>query len=192
MARRSDHNKEELKNLALMCGEAILCEQGLAGLSARGVAARMGYTVGTLYHVFGSLDGYILQLNARTLDVWFEYLQMCTASHPHTIEALAKGYLEFALMHPKRWLALFEHHLPEGVTIPEWYQVKMDRFFIMLEEAVQHTVGQSTHDARVTARLLWSGIHGITILVVQGKFEIVGEDNPEALAAAMVARLLKI
>ena len=52
MARRSDHSREELREMAITAAEQIVVEQGYEGLSARKVAAAIGYTVGTLYLVF--------------------------------------------------------------------------------------------------------------------------------------------
>ena len=59
MARRSDHSREELREMALAATEEIIDQQGLAGLTARKVAAGIGYTVGTLYLVFRNLDDLI-------------------------------------------------------------------------------------------------------------------------------------
>ena len=68
MARRSDHSREELREMALSAAEQIVVEQGYEGLSARKVASAIGYTVGTLYLVFENIDDLILNINARTLD----------------------------------------------------------------------------------------------------------------------------
>ena len=192
MARRSDHSKEELKSLALAAGEEVLREVGLAGFSTREVAARMGYTVGTLYHVFGNLDGFLLQINGRTLDSWYEDLEICVAeanaAGEHSIHALALGYLRFARVHHHVWLALFEHHLPEGVEIPEWFSPKMQRFFALLERELVAYVPQDI--VAVRARLLWSGIHGIVMLALQHKLDVAGEETAEVMCAKMVDALV--
>lgn len=68
MARRSDHSRDELREMALTAAEQIVLENGYESLSARKVASAIGYTVGTLYLVFENLDDLVLQVNARTLD----------------------------------------------------------------------------------------------------------------------------
>ncbi|HEV3447204.1 MAG TPA: helix-turn-helix domain-containing protein, partial [Gemmataceae bacterium] len=68
MARRSDHTREELKDLAIQAAIALIEADGIGQFSARQVAARIGYTVGTLYNVFGSYDELLLNVNARTVD----------------------------------------------------------------------------------------------------------------------------
>ncbi|MEO0642572.1 MAG: helix-turn-helix domain-containing protein, partial [Pseudomonadota bacterium] len=58
MGRRSDHTANELRQLLIECGHKLIAERGFAKFSGREAARRAGYTVGTLYNVFGSLDGY--------------------------------------------------------------------------------------------------------------------------------------
>ena len=72
MARRSDHSREEIKEMALVAAEKMILANGKDGLSARKVAQEIGYTVGTLYLVFKNLDELILHVNGRTLDRLFE------------------------------------------------------------------------------------------------------------------------
>ena len=69
MARRSDHSRDELRRMALEASKKILTKQGLRGLSTRRIAARMGYSAGTLYQIFDDFDDLILQVNAATLDL---------------------------------------------------------------------------------------------------------------------------
>ncbi len=56
MARRSDHSKEEIKALAIKHAYKLIEENGEAGFKARDIAKRMGYTVGTIYYVFGNME----------------------------------------------------------------------------------------------------------------------------------------
>jgi AcrR family transcriptional regulator len=70
MARRSDHSREALEELILSHAHALMAETGLQRFSAREVAKRIGYSVGTLYNVFGSLDRLLLAVNSRTFLVW--------------------------------------------------------------------------------------------------------------------------
>ena len=56
MGRRSDHSREELRELILKAGETLMAEVGFADFSAREVAKRIGYSIGTIHNVFGSVD----------------------------------------------------------------------------------------------------------------------------------------
>ncbi|MGZ8359025.1 MAG: helix-turn-helix domain-containing protein [Allosphingosinicella sp.] len=70
MGRRSDHSRKELEALIAAEGHRLLAETGFARFSAREVAKRIGYSIGTLYNVFGNLDRLLLALNGRTLELW--------------------------------------------------------------------------------------------------------------------------
>ncbi len=191
MARRYDHTPEELKELALTSGIAIIDEMGFARLSARGVATRMGYTVGTLYHLFDSLDLYIMHINARTLDNWHAILSEKLAQNKKgdPVRCLVREYVNFSTSHRNRFLALFEHQLPDGVPVPEWYKPRLQRMFALVEEALVQS-GVPNRKAGHLAKALWAGIHGIAILSLTGKLEVVGADSVEKLTETAVKALL--
>lgn len=183
MARRSDHTREELKELMTVAGLAIIEAQGLEGFSARKVAAQVGYTVGTVYNVFGTHDDLVLAMCARTLDHWFAYLQNAVgkAQGRAALHALAIAYIDYSHGNMNTWQALFAHKLAEQRAIPEWYAHKLGGFFTLTEQAVLPLV-KTPKAAHEAARVLWAGIHGIAILSVGGKLDLVGADAAHALA----------
>jgi AcrR family transcriptional regulator len=191
MARRSDHTREELTELAIEAALALIEEEGFANFSARQVAAKIGYTVGTLYNVFGTYDQLLFHVHARTLDHWYEFLEMrMKRGKAEPLRVLARGYVEYAKTHYNRWIALFEHHRDKSVPVPDWYQERIKRFFAMLED----TISSAGHDRRKVkrdAQVLWAGIHGISILSLTGRLELVGAESTEALVNALIDNYLK-
>ncbi len=188
MARRSDHTREELLELAIQSGITLIEEEGFAQFSTRKVAAKMGYTVGTLYHLFGSYDDFVLHVNARTLDMWYEDMEKAiTATGSEAVHQMAKEYIRFSKEHYNRWIVLFEHHYDHDQDLPEWYKPKFSRFFTLLEKLLTSL----TNDPHHTARVLWAGIHGICILSLSQKLGLVAADDPEKLAATLVASCLE-
>jgi AcrR family transcriptional regulator len=185
MARRSDHTREQLTEMAIDAGWKMIAESGFQKFSARGVAAKIGYTVGTLYHVFGNLDTFLLHINARTLDAMFEDVAKAVPKKPaagQLIHHLAHAYLAYAKKNYNSWSALFEHRLEEGNTeIPDWYASKMTRLFALIEEAVLPQAGNDRKKAARLARLLWASVHGITTLALAGKLEIVQADHADKM-----------
>ena len=112
-------------------------ERGFAAFSARQVAAKIGYTVGTIYNVFGSYDALLFHVHARTLDHWYDFLQArLKRGKAEPLRVLARGYVEYARTHYNRWLALFEHHRDKSTPVPDWYQARLKRFFSMLEDTI--------------------------------------------------------
>ena len=195
MARRSDHSREELREMALSAAEKIVVEQGLEGLSARKVAAAIGYTVGTLYLVFENIDDLILQINARTLDRLHEQMARSKASFKEPREYLlhlGEVYIGFADRDPHRWAMIFEHRLAEGRTVPPWYQEKVTRMFAMVETGLEPLAGKRPRvEVTQAARALWGGVHGICILALTNTLGVAGVDSVQQLTHSLISNYLE-
>ncbi len=184
MARRSDHTREELTELAIAAAIELIEEHGFAEFSARQVAAKIGYTVGTIYNVFGSYDALLFHVHARTLDHWYEFLQArLKRAKSDPLRVLARGYVDYARTHYNRWLALFEHHRDQKTPVPEWYRERIKRFFAMLEDTIPRSAGRKK---KRDAQVLWAGIHGISVLSLTGRLELVGAETDDALVNALI------
>src|SRR5687768_11034179 len=109
MARRSDHSPEELRSLILREAQRHLAEAGYARFSAREVARRAGYSVGTIYNVFGSLDWLLFEVNTLTFQMWADLLEQRLAGGSDRLEALVDGYFEFAESNRNLWEAIWAH-----------------------------------------------------------------------------------
>jgi len=195
MGRRSEHSREEIAHMALEAAARLVQEHGLAGLSARRIAAEIGYTPGTLYLVFKNLDELILHLNGTTLDSLYQRLERASVENDgaeETILAVARGYLAFAQEHPRLWGTVFEHRLPEGGKPPEWFLAKVKRLFSLVEAQVERLPVLGTAEtAPLAARALWSGVHGICILSLSNKLAPQDPYTPEQLVCSLVRGYLR-
>ncbi len=191
MARRSDHSREELYDMALEAARQIAEKEGLRGLKARRIAREIGYTIGTLYNLFEDLDDLIIHMNGRTLDDLYEALaNVQLDGEPETaMRALAEGYIEFVDDHPKVWSVLFEHRLPEPRQPPDWHHEKILRLLGLVEQALGPLFppGRET-ERHHAARVLWSSLHGICSLESAGK--LVASETVPALADTLVSCFL--
>jgi AcrR family transcriptional regulator len=192
MARRSDHTRDELRELALAAAEKILTKEGPAGLTTRAVAARMGYTVGSLYLVFRNVDDLVHQLNARTLDELYQAMEAANArcgAADRCLLALADAYVAFAYGHEARWRLIFEHPWPQPA--PDWLSERVARMFGLVEARLR-TLAPRVPDAEVhkAAHALWGGVHGVCVLGLTDRLDTTGLANVQALAASLVTNYL--
>ena len=192
MGRRSDHTRTELKQLFVEEGRRQLGETGLAGFSARDVAKRVGYSIGTVYNVFGSYDGLILAINARTLELWTAYLRARLAeAGDDRIACLVRAYFEFAASHPKTWIAIYEHHTADGGPAPEWYQqVVAEVMGVVAAEIAAVLPGVEPARTAALARSLVATVHGHCAFALYNTFQMLGETQPEGAALARVREAL--
>lgn len=188
MGRRSDHSRSELQALMLATGRDHLAEAGLARFSAREVAKRVGYSIGTLYNLFGSVDGLLLAINAQTLQVWTRELRArLEADDQDRLAALVYGYFAFAEANPNLWAAVYEHKMTDGGPAPDWYQAEA----AILMDLVEGEIAASLHEAApdgvaALTRSLVAGVHGHCYFSLHQTFGFLGESAPVEAALARV------
>jgi AcrR family transcriptional regulator len=192
MGRRSDHTRSELRQLFVEEGRRQLAEVGLAGFSARDVAKRVGYSIGTVYNVFGSYDGLILAINARTLELWTASLRARLAeAGEDRIACMVSAYFEFAVAHPKAWIAIYEHHMADGGPAPDWYQeVVAGLMGVVGAEIAAVLPGVDPARTMALARSLVATVHGHCAFALYNTFRMLGETQPEEAALARVREAL--
>lgn len=190
MARRSDHTREELTQLAIQIGHEMMALKGYREFSIRQVAKNMGYTVGTLYNLFGSYNQFVLRINAVTLDKMFEAVSKDKEEQKNmSIKRLAKGYIEFAHKNFHAWTALFEFNLSQGEALPDYYQAKIHKLFTLVEESLsEHTMDEA--HAKSMAKVVWASIHGICQLGLTGKLETVGAESIGQMTDMLINQVL--
>ncbi|MCG7872640.1 MAG: TetR/AcrR family transcriptional regulator [Candidatus Thiodiazotropha lotti] len=194
MARRGEHSREEIRDMAMEAAEQIIVEQGHDGLTARKVASEIGYTVGTLYLNFENLDDLIMHVNARTLDRLYQVMtsgEIQNLTDEERLIRLGQIYIHFAYGDPHLWALIFEHRLPEGRPTPEWYVEKIMQIFAVVEETlIPFAPNQKENEISQAARTLWAGVHGICILGVTQKLGDVSEDSVQGLARSLIVNYL--
>lgn len=160
--------------MSLEAAEDILNREGVHALSVRRIAHSIGYSHGTLYLLFRNLDGLLLELNARTLDALAQALE--DAAHgTHgmhgtraRLEALAAAYLAFARAHTARWRLVFEHRLPADEPLPQEFAQRIARGYRTLHAALGDA-GAAPDERAALGAALWSAIHGVCVLALDGK-----------------------
>jgi AcrR family transcriptional regulator len=193
MGRRSTHTPQQLRELILDAAQDIIEAQGIAGLSAREIARRIGYSPGTIYNMFENLDDVVLNIEARVLDALDQRLagllnegDACTR-----VTRLALTYLAFTHEKPKLWNLLFEHHMPAGASLPAWYQQKLETLMSRVETALAPEFGPGQDSERQRAsRVLWAGVHGITSLSTADKLSVVTTETANRLIEDLVGTYL--
>ncbi|MDR0809344.1 MAG: TetR/AcrR family transcriptional regulator [Gemmobacter sp.] len=192
MARRSDHTRAELEELILAEGHALMAQTGYARFSAREVAKRIGYSIGTIYNVFGSLDRLLMRVNSRTFTLWTDTMrERLDAGAPDRIRVLVEGYFGFATANPNLWMAIYDHRIAPGEALPERYQAQRAELIGIIEAEIRRTL-PAAHADRATplARSLVATVHGHCMFALTGTFALLGETDPQGAALARVRESL--
>jgi AcrR family transcriptional regulator len=192
MGRRSDHSRAELEELILVAGEAHLAEAGFAAFSAREVAKRVGYSIGTIYNLFGSHDRLVLAINARTLRAWTEFLEArLAAESDDRIATLIHGYFDFAAENRNRWMALYDHRMADRIPLPDAFTTAFAALIALLQQQVAAARGGGT-DAEILALTgsLVAIAHGHCMFELNGTYEMFGDWTPREAALSRIREAL--
>jgi AcrR family transcriptional regulator len=195
MGRRSDHTPDALRELLIECGHALMAERGFAKFSAREAARRAGYSVGTIYNVFGGLDAYLIAVNSRTFREWSAWLEEALAATPEggdaRLAALVRAYFAFADANRNAWMAIYDHRIDRTTTIAKQDEAAREALTGIVDREVTRWLGQA--DAEATRRLVRSliaTVHGHCALWLSGSYALMREEDPAGQALARVMEAL--
>ncbi len=165
--------RERLRADILAIALRVIELEGVAALQARRVAVEAECSVGTIYNIYGDLDGLIISANAETLALLGNELKAvydATLAEPvgPRLTALALAYMEFALNNRLRWRAIFDHRLPAGKSLPEDYQASRSELLVLLSQAIATNDVQRPLAMRA-ARAMFAAVHGIIALALDNK-----------------------
>lgn len=194
MGRRSDHSREELEAMILAEGQRLMAETGFARFSAREVAKRIGYSVGTVTNVFGGIDGLVSAINAGTFVRWAEVMEarLNGVMRHERITTLVSGYFDFATQNSNLWSAIYEHRLPPGAPMPEALAAARTALVAIITREVAAVLRRASPvQAAGLSHSLIAAVHGHCTFALNGSFALLGEADPLGLAIDRVREALR-
>ncbi|KAB7744111.1 TetR family transcriptional regulator [Nostocoides sp. F2B08] len=119
VARRQERTRTEILDAAWQ----VAADHGIAGLSLREVAARVGLRTPSLYSYFASkhdLYDAMFAAGNRALISHFEALDQPADTHERA-RAYLRGFVDFCVADPARYQLLFQRAIPGFEPSPESY-----------------------------------------------------------------------
>jgi AcrR family transcriptional regulator len=189
MARRKDHTRQELTQLAVNCGRELVIADGTKALTARNVAKAIGYTPGTLYNLFDNIEGLAVAINCTTLNEFAETISAIReqASTPQKqLEKICQAYLKIQQEQPALWTLLFA----TPITIKsDTYGQAIHHVFDQVVETIR-PLCSNKNSARQDAKIIWATLHGICLLQQNGKLNVTEPDTSAVLLKRFLNQFL--
>lgn len=194
MGRRSDHSRPEIAQMLILEGHKHMAEVGFARFSAREVAKRIGYSIGTLYNVFGTYDHFVAAVNTQTFELWADELRdALSACKGDRIQCLVENYFSFARDNRNLWRAIYEHHVPDDFVMPEDQDMKRGKLTeVVVQEVADALPPARTDMAPRLARSLVATVHGHCTFDLSGSFSLMGMDGAVEMALERVRESLMV
>jgi AcrR family transcriptional regulator len=142
---------------------ALIAEEGVAALSLRKVAARVGIQAPSIYQHFDSKEALLGASRAAAMQALGHYL----AASPHGRDARARllatgmGYVAFAREQPRFFTLLF---MESGGRRSLEEPPDADSPYVWLLQGVHHFLGAEHPRAEWLAFGIWSLVHGAAVL----------------------------
>lgn len=134
LAERREATRREIVDAAW----AIASKQGLAGVTLREVAARVGMRSPSLYSHFASKNAIF---DAMFGQAWADYLRVCEVAAPATPKPprkallfMARTFVDFALVEPARFQLMNQRMLPDFTPTPESYAPSVQVLVLLGEQ----------------------------------------------------------
>lgn len=189
MARRKDHTREELTQLAIEAGTSLVTQRGPDALTARNVAQEIGYTAGTLYNIFENIDALAAAINIQSMERFSNKIHAIiqnNADAPTRLHKISQAYLDFNQSEPQLWSLLFATPIEHK---SEAYSYAVHQIFDQVTEVMQ-PLSENPTEARQKAKVLWATLHGVCLLDQSRKLNVGEEDSPETLINSYLDQLL--
>jgi AcrR family transcriptional regulator len=193
MARRSDHTKDELKGLILKTSIDIVKNEGFKKLTARRLAKDIGYTPGTIYNVYESMDGLYFAIKACTLKKLLEAINITSTKSKITdnMKDMAKSYMNFAHTNRELWLMVFSQSSSHDETTPDYYKELVTEQFAPLEKMLEPLIqNNQSKDKAKAARALWATVHGICLMKETNKLSLLNNSDAFQIIEYMIDKFV--
>lgn len=174
--KTSSYHHGDLPAALLEAVGEIVAETGTAGVTLREAARRAGVSHSAPAHHFGDKDGMIAAYCEQGFDLMSEEVGAAfeaagdVESPEEMISILGRAYVEFAADHPSHFNTMFRSGL-ESVDEAAHDELEEHGAMTLLKQMVNDLVEAGTVDvdeAEGTAIVLWSVVHGMGTLWVDG------------------------
>jgi AcrR family transcriptional regulator len=158
----------DLRNALLRAARQMLEERGPAGLGLREIARRVGVSAPSAYHHFRNLEaiasGLVEQGSAE-----FSAALRDAAGQPNMLLRTGEAYVTFARANP----ALYRLMFGEGLSIDVRNSQAMKALRGDALQIIKSRLPEDFSPDRqtVVALYLWSLVHGLALLVIDGHFD---------------------
>lgn len=172
---KTEIERQQLRTLIIDAARELFVEKGVEAVTMREIAKRIGYSATSIYLYFADKES-LLRAICDT-----DFLALATALQgimeiPDPVErmqALGRGYAQFALSHPNHYRMMFMTARtpcdPELSSLQQ-YNAEQDAYFqLKTVVAAVHAAGRFRAfltDVDLIAQTIWAGMHGVCALEI--------------------------
>lgn len=185
MPRKPKFTREEIAAQAL----AIIKEEGLAALTARGLGARLGASARPIFTVFQSMEEVKLAARAQAIGEFMEYVSDFRDYVP-AFKRLGMKVVAYSIHEPEMFKLLFmREHPANGVrgSLADLGELVQE-----VTEMIRRDYGMSEAEAGLLFEQLWTQTFGMGAMCAMGISDLSEEEIGRRLAMCFAGHVMLI
>lgn len=181
---RNESDKEALREKVIEAATQLFHEERYDRVSMRKIAARVGYSVGTLYLYYKDKDDLFLAVQGAAFQRGFSYIQRLPNSDDPLVRltALGENYVRFGMKNPDLYRLMFMMERPmEALPEDRGWNAGI-QLHNLLTTLVKECIAAGRMRSRDPDRLsfaLWSFVHGMVSLKIAHRLDIYNGEHLE-------------
>ena len=166
---------------------------GVEHLTLRGIGEKLGVSRTALYRHFSDKQALLAGVGREGFRMLRLALTQAWEEHGkgrEGFDAMGAAYVQFAVAHPSHYRVMFGRFLESCSKDAEFIQEATAAFQVLVDSLIeQQSAGLIRRDDPVLlARFIWSVVHGISMLVIDGQLRGLDERG-DALKAYAIDRI---
>jgi AcrR family transcriptional regulator len=180
----------------------LVAEKGVAGLTLREAARRVGVSRAAPYRHFPDKNALLAAVAEEGFRAMHTAIREALANAPldveHRLTAIGVGYVKFAVAHPAHFRIMFAQELAKGPASPTAEQTAMAVFAELAGEIRKGQKSGALREAPPVGLALacWSIAHGLAGILIEGlltrrELASASTQSPEALTRVVTTLLIE-
>lgn len=184
----------DLRNALIRAGQALLAEEGAAGLDLRKVARAAGVSHAAPYRHFADKQALLAAIAEEGFHQLTAGMDAALAQAPGNagdqLERLARAYVQFALDQPAHMREMFSGLTVERAAYPQLYAAAKQAFrrVVQVVERGQARGEIGPGDPANLSMVAWTQIHGIAMLLIED--QLPGIRGDQQAIAGLIAHCM--
>ena len=174
--RAGQYHHGDLRRALIDQALRTIGKEGVEGLTLRAVGEALGVSRTALYRHFSdkqALVAGVAREGFRTLRLALVEAWERAGRGQAGFQAMGDAYVQFAATHPSHYRVMFGRFVESGARDPELIQEAEAAFQALVDALVaqQREGGVRGDDPILLARFVWSVVHGIAMLTIDGQLK---------------------
>ncbi|MFQ5512275.1 MAG: WHG domain-containing protein [Candidatus Krumholzibacteriia bacterium] len=175
--RTGRYHHGDLRAALLAEAAAMIADGGVSSVTMRAISGRLGVSRAAPYRHFTDKSALLVAVAAAGFEHLKNRLQAIDAGAPGSsverFRRMGEAYVRFALENPAHYRLMYGKEALARRDVPELREAgdALLALLVGVVQAHQHSGGIKRRDPLTQAYVMWSAVHGLASLLVDGQIE---------------------